>query len=217
MNTCTDSRKHGPGSAAALGFSITLHLDQRVCDQLEFQSTDETSYPLVALNYYPKASLNEGPLAGAVRAHGVTFSSGQMPWCLIDVTVAYEHMRSFPTRAGPVVVRLLKGVIGDAAGLHGSSLTFARKTEDAYEVGRSVGKLYFYSSPSAESTLTPAVVYNGPECESSIFVGFPTHVQLMDYWQVVAGSTPERRLGCCRCKCALQVMPVLHTGCVQVA
>jgi hypothetical protein len=59
--------------------------------------------------------------------------------------------------------------------LHPNSETLCRK------VGRSVGKLYLYESPGAGATLSPSVVYNGPSCESAVFIGIPPYVPMMEY------------------------------------
>ena len=124
------------GSAAQLGLQTLLFVDGRVCRELNFNPIDDTSYPLVTLNYYPKP--NEPVLAGAVRVSAVTFASfdpAMAPrWCILELKVTYQHLSDYPSRSGPVVVRLWKGKPGDSTNSFGSSVLFAKADIDSYEV-----------------------------------------------------------------------------------
>jgi len=63
----------------------------------------------VFLNYYPKPG--EKNLRGALKVDRVTFADpyNGVPWCLVELTIPFDHLRNYPTNAGPVVVRLMMG------------------------------------------------------------------------------------------------------------
>ena len=88
---------------------VELFVHQRVCNLLRYDAGDLNSYPWVFLNYYPKPG--EKKLRGAIKVNSVSFADpyNGIPWCLIEVTINFEHLRDYPTRAGPVVVRLMMG------------------------------------------------------------------------------------------------------------
>jgi hypothetical protein len=51
-----------------------------------------------------------------------------------------------------------------------------------YEVGRSIGKMYFYEPPGDLAQLQPFLVYNGPAYQSEILIALPPHVMVMEYF-----------------------------------
>ena len=165
----------------ASSFFTELLVHPRVCSTFNYKEGQRGTYPWVFLNYYPKPG--QYKLEGAVRAQSVSFASSQQPWCIIDLIVTYDHLEKYPTRTGPVVVRIRRGGVGDDVDKYGDAVLEALAEEDAFEVGRSVGKIYFYTSPGKEAEVMPKMVYNGPDCVANFFIALPAHVQAMDYYQ----------------------------------
>jgi hypothetical protein len=183
------------------GFSFDLLVDQQLCNSLGYVATDQNTYPWVFLNYYPKlcapgkGSTAETPceqkLEGAIRAAKITFADNpetQPPrkeWCAISFMVKWTHLIAYPFKQGPVVMRLVRGGTGEA-GMQAASVGTVATGSDfdtsGYEVGRSVGKMYFFEPPGALAQLQPSLVYNGPACQSEILIALPPHVMVMEYF-----------------------------------